>query len=412
LQIINNTITGNSTGVRVFAPAASPDTTAGMLANNLIAFNTNDSISFGAGLGAVANRNNLLWSNGFIGFTPGPGTVNADPLFLSSRNARLSALSPARDTGSNADVALLSFDADGERRITGIVDIGAYEFSHDRTLRHVSLDECCNDSLIYESFGEGVGPNEHILVTPHHGLGDPLQLSQNLGIYLSDPVTPGWSVFHEDTNVVMQSRRMFSIFAPAYGYTSFVHTTTLGNVIGRYTRLPTLEGGANAFAFVTHNWNPSGAGGVYHDLRVGLERVGSDWFIRNEDSTADMPVGVSFNVVVAPFFATANAWQLVLPSATSRVILSHRWLDDTPCAAPQVTRLDNPLSPTLVNNDVPLAVDYVTGYGGAPGHWMIVAEGSGTPVFPAGAAFNVMVPGAHSGACSVDDRIFADGFDP
>jgi hypothetical protein len=125
-----------------------------------------------------------------------------------------------------------------------------------------------------------------------------------------------------------------------------------------------------------------------------------------------MPVGVSFNVVVAPFFATANAFQIVSPTAASRVPLSHFLLDDNPCAAPQVSRVDTPLtSAGLVDDDVPLSVDYSAGIGAAPGHWFIRAEGIGSPAFPAGAAFNVLVPGTQASACRDNDRIFANGYE-
>ncbi len=414
LHIVNNTVTGNSNGLRVYSPLSMPDASSGQVANNLVAFNTNDGLGVSTTLVAVGNRNNLVWANGSNGFTPGPGTVTADPLFVAVRNPRLRGISPARNAGSSVDVPAFTLDADGERRIAsdGPVDIGAFEFSLDRALVHVSTAGCCNDSPIEEPFAEGSSITDTLLVTPHAGNADSAQLAQNLGVYLFSAIPLTWAVFHENTSVSMQADRPFSIFAPTYSYSGFVHTTTAANVIGRYTRLPTLAGGASAIAFVTHNWNPGGVGGTYHDHRIGLERFGSDWYIRNEDATVDMPIGISFNVVVAPFFASANAWQVFAPSAATRIVLSHPLLDDNPCAAPQATRVDDPLTAAIVDDDIPFALSYAPGYGGAPGHWSIVASGSASPTFPAGAGFNVMVPGAHAGACREDDRIFADGLDP
>jgi len=66
----------------------------------------------------------------------------------------------------------------------------------------------------------------------------------------------------------------------------------------------------------------------------------------------------------------------------------------------------------VVSDDVPFGVQYVDAVGpGAPGHWFIVAEGTGTPTFPLSAGANVMVPGAQADACRDDDRIFDDGWD-
>jgi hypothetical protein len=60
--------------------------------------------------------------------------------------------------------------------------------------------------------------------------------------------------------------------------------------------------------FVTPNWNPLGAGGVYHDHTIGVETSG-DWSIVNED-LADMVAGAAFNVLVT------NNWRY-LPLVTS-----------------------------------------------------------------------------------------------
>jgi hypothetical protein len=414
LHVVNNTVTNGTQGIWIHAPSGGADSSSGQVANNLVAFHSGQGLHIETTLPALGNHNNLVHANASDFFTPGPGTLTSDPVFVGPRDARLQGISPARDAGNSADVPAFTFDADGERRINPVaVDIGAFEFSQDRAFVHVSAaaDAGGNTTTINEAFAGGVSDHEKMLATPHHGSGDPTQLAQNIGVYLVSSGPPAWALFHEDTGISMQPGQPFSIFAPLYGYSSFVHTTSVASVFGRYSKLPALDGNASAIAFVTHNWNPGGIGGTYHDHRVGLERFGSDWYIRNEDSTVDMPIGVSFNVVVAPLFATANAWQVIVPSATARVMLAHPLLDDNACAAPQVTRVDDPFNPAVVNDDVPLSVQYVAGAAGAPGHWFIVAEGAGSPTFPAGAGFNVMVPGAQAGACRDNDRIFADGFD-
>ncbi len=418
LHLVNNTVTNGTQGIWMHAPSSSPDSSSGQVANNLVAFHSYRGLQIETTLPALGNHNNLVYANGSDFFTAGAGTVTSDPQIVGPRNRRLHATSPARDHGNSADVPAFTLDADGERRIVGSsVDIGAFEFNLDRGLVHTSIasDACCNSSYMpaaeFYAVGDGIGANETMLLTPHHGDGNPLQLTQNLGSWLVAAAPPTWALFHENSSVAMQPGRAFSVFAPTYGYGGFVHTTTAGNVSSNYTKLPALDGGISAIAFVTHNSNPGGVGGTYHDHRVGLEHFGSDWYIRNEDLT-DMPIGVSFNVVVAPLLASANAWQALMPSTSGRLQLSHPRLDDNPCAAPQVTRVDDPLNPSVINDDVPFGVQYVSGAGaGAPGHWNIVAEGAGTPTFPLSAGFNIMVPGAQADACRDGDRIFADGFD-
>jgi hypothetical protein len=412
LHVINNTVTDGTQGITVRAPTVSPDTTSGMLANNVVAYHSAYGLSLWAG---VANRNNLVWQNVTDGFTAGPGTLNLDPIVSSKRNPRPHAFSPTRNAGSNADVPAFTLDADGEKRIVETtVDIGAFEYTRDLAFVHATVpaDACCNDTALNDPLPEPLASDEVMLATPQHGLGDTIQLSENIGVYLVGLSPLTWALFNEDTGITMQPGNRFNVFAPYWGYTSFVHTTSAGSVVGRYTRLPALAGDASAIAFVTHNWNPGGSGGTYHDQRIGLERFGSDWYIRNEDSSVDMPVGVSFNVVVAPFFATANAFQVVSTNATSQMHLSHILLDDNPCTAPQVTRVDTPFTSVgLVDDNVPLSVDYSAGIGAAPGHWVIRAEGIGSPTFPAGAAFNVLVPGTQASVCRDNDRIFANGYD-
>jgi hypothetical protein len=83
----------------------------------------------------VSNDHNLVFDHASeddpLSFTPGPGTVMQDPMFISARDFRLQSESPAIDAGNNARVpASIVTDAAGNARIAppgGTVDIGAYE---------------------------------------------------------------------------------------------------------------------------------------------------------------------------------------------------------------------------------------------------------------------------------------------
>lgn len=122
LAIVNNSVAFNESGIRIDGLSNSADV---VIANNVIAFND---LGLLVQIDPATNESNLVFGNGFDLFTPGPGTVALDPLFVPDDLA-LSALSPARDAGDDAFVPIdLSVDINGNPRIVGpSVDIGAFE---------------------------------------------------------------------------------------------------------------------------------------------------------------------------------------------------------------------------------------------------------------------------------------------
>jgi hypothetical protein len=129
LQMINNTLADNLSGVVVSGTV--PDTAfEGTSSNNIVAFNT----SFGFDLGVygahLQSGYDLVFgnaaNNGYAGAT---NQIVLDPAFAGAGNYRLTASSPARDSGNNAVVGILTNDVEGNPRIIGsVVDRGAYEF--------------------------------------------------------------------------------------------------------------------------------------------------------------------------------------------------------------------------------------------------------------------------------------------
>lgn len=401
IYLSNNTVMRGFNGVRVYPGAnGATDSTTGRVANNLIAFNTERGLSIGPA--TIANRNNLVFGNGFNAFTFGPGTLTVDPQLQGTHNPRLTPASPARNAGNTVDVNVTvpPFDADGEARLVGAVDIGAFELNSDDSVVHRSTptDTSGNNSLVTGI--AGLTNTDKLLVTPHHDVLHGAELANTLGMFT--PGSSSWAVFHEDFLQQMSVDRRFSVMAPADGRPVFLHTTAPGNINDRFTRVndPVLDGMPNAKAFITHNWNPGGVGGVYHDKRIGLsyDAIGGLWYIENQDGTL-MQSGRSFNVAVAPA-GSRNAFTVNATSTTSAVRLEHALLDDNDCAAIQVTRNLTPPSPSFSN--VAFSVNYVSGAAGAAGHWSILAEGSGSPTFAAGTGFNVMVQGAQAKTCGED----------
>lgn len=131
VQLINNTVAFNEVGIALSARTDLGANITGVVANNIAAHNHG---SFGTGIGidptvSATNDHNLVFDNDSNGFTPGPGTVTADPLFVSATDFHLLSGSPAINAGNNADVPPdVTTDIDGNPRIQrGVVDIGAYE---------------------------------------------------------------------------------------------------------------------------------------------------------------------------------------------------------------------------------------------------------------------------------------------
>ncbi len=144
--VINNTVAFNENGLQTRVDPGAVVT--GILANNIFAFNQEDGLDlrpeFQAG---VADESNLVFGNGSNFFDPGPGTIFADPRFVSPDNLRTRIGSAARDSGSDAHVPIdITTDVVGNSRIRdGAVDIGAFEDGDDVLL----LNQQCGGSGAY-----------------------------------------------------------------------------------------------------------------------------------------------------------------------------------------------------------------------------------------------------------------------
>ncbi len=139
--IVNNTIFGNSVGIRVDGRGV---TSTQIYENNLIVNNTIGlEVDFGVPADDPTWKYNLVFKNGtdYSGITSLTGTlgnISADPLFVNSGTGdfHLQQASPAIDAGDNAAPNLPDTDFDGNPRILGgkgnctaVVDLGAYEFA-------------------------------------------------------------------------------------------------------------------------------------------------------------------------------------------------------------------------------------------------------------------------------------------
>ena len=400
-QVINNTLVRSGEGLMVQGAVT------GMVANNIFA----DAIYVLPG--SMGNEYNLLWNVGTFGGTPGPGTVNADPMLTDDLNLRVvwPHPSPARDAGNNADLPFLSInDADQRPRIRNTtVDLGAYEtgdlaWQHVATNANIVFNEtdldnaainCCDFVPIFATAsmtGETV---------------EPVIDSGYLGVYYSGTY---WAVFHQNTGLPMTPGAVFNLFYPVSVASNhaFTQTVTAANTFGLCMLIdnPETNNHADALLEVTANWNPLSGAGVYdnHPLNIAYNAGQHRWVVCHDDGAA-ITSGASYNIFVSPLLVTPNAFIAQASAAAPALALDHPLLNNNPCAAIQVTAA----TPTLGQTSK-VAVQYFRH--GDSGRWAIVPAPteSGTPAtLAAFALYHVYVDGAQANACR-DDLIFASGF--
>lgn len=132
--LINNTVARGRSGIAVSARSDLGARVRGLVANNIVAFNSLYNISIAFGLSEVANDHNLVsvldTESGTGLFSPGPGTLIGDPRFVNAAGGdfRLASNSFAIDAGRDSVLpATYGADLDGAPRRHGVVDMGAYE---------------------------------------------------------------------------------------------------------------------------------------------------------------------------------------------------------------------------------------------------------------------------------------------
>jgi hypothetical protein len=399
---VNNTITSTRSALffgRNF-PTATGDIT-GTVRNNLVAFNDRgiDVATFEPG---VTNSRNLVFGNAVNPFTPGTGTVTANPRLADVKHPRLHPTSPAINAGDATHVqALLAanglpqVDADGMRRTIGNgvlgVDIGAYEWGDLSFVarkpvaggNHFALDHLYLNGmpglrpLLTKNFSAGGVTNPFVIGTYYFG-----------GF---------WRAFNQGLDTMPLGTGL-NVFVPGFGGpygASYDHVATAGNTSGHLTTLddPFLNGNCGAIVQATHNWNAA-SGGVYNNHHISVGCLFS-WFVLNQDFE-DVPLDAAFNVYGQD--PSPNAYvHVVRPHNRDgpATVLDHRLLNGVPCAQVQVTQATGGTA-----NDHPYDVFYASGF------WQIYNQDG--VVMPLDAAFYVLVNPRQVFECT--DLIFEDGF--
>ena len=423
LAIVNNTFVGGGTGIYTTA-LGDPLFFMGRIANNLIADQTYYGLRQSAA--AVPNDHNLLFDIGTNDLGPGgalgPGTLTADPLLESPVYPRPLPGSPAIDAGDSGALPTFTlFDADGEKRQQGIVDIGAIEFSFDGTRRHEAsvANTFGNDTALdAEDYIFPLFTTDRLVVSPLRVAEGVSAGSANLGVYQSDTFTRRWAIFHQDLSALPVGRR-YAVLLPWDSRTAVLHTVSAASIPGAATAEteidhPSLNNQPAAIAVVTPNWNPANTpSGIYHDHPITLVYRGNRWRIRNDDAASmNSAIGASFNLAVAPPFSPNGFMAELGAFAANEIALSHPLLDDNPCAAPVASRRVQFGDAGLTLNNTPFALEYRAPQVASDiGRWYIVAEDA--LGFSAHHAFNVIIDGAQANRCLAPkpDALFANGFE-
>ncbi len=139
VNIVNNTLDDMqvaSNGIQVGVPGGTSQLTVNIF-NNIVTRATESGISLPAFSAQLTVNNgfndffNNTLPNNFGGYTAGPSTLNVDPLYANAAGANyhLQSGSPVINVGTNtSNGGVPPVDADGNARLIGMVDMGAYEF--------------------------------------------------------------------------------------------------------------------------------------------------------------------------------------------------------------------------------------------------------------------------------------------
>ena len=232
-------------------------------------------------------------------------------------------------------------------------------------------------------------PNAIVLVTQNWnpgGVGGTYN-DHAIGVFYSTSKGK-WAIFNQDL-ASMPENASFNVTIPDTNTDVFVHTATNSNTSGSVTTIdhPLLNEDPNAIVLVTQNWNPPGSNGTYNDEAIGVYYSAGlkKWRIFNQ-STANIPSGASFNVLIPPpganvFVHTATASNI----NGNTTYIDHPLLNNRPNATVLVTQNWNPGGMGGTYNDHNIGV----WYDDAEKKWAIFNQDSAN--MPVGADFNVLV---------------------
>jgi len=410
VQAINNTVSRCYDGIVASRwDGSTTPSISGSVKNNVIA--AYRGLEFvGTLLSLPSEDYNLInATTSSIGYSSHDSTAPAK-LVLDTQ-PRLRPDSPAIDAADNATLGfgllfntLPTTDADGLRRFKGATnkaDIGAYEFG-DMNFTHTAsggtIGGLHSQTTLMDDSALNGDTAATLIATSNYNVGvntvsDGVDYNHPFGVYYS---APNWALFNQDSANAMPLGAHFDVLMPAAGGGSFQHITSASSATGYGSVFSdsSTDGLSDRIVLVTQNWTAGGSG-LYNPSPVGVF-YGSDtkWHVANLDHAA-MQENLGFNVYAQE--PSPNAWRVTATSGNyggvNDMRLDHPLLDNTPCARPQVARLN---TGTVVTGNID--VYYLNG------HWRIYGYGG----IALGDQFHVLIEPRQVFDCT--DRIFADAF--
>lgn len=239
-------------------------------------------------------------------------------------------------------------------------------------------------------------PNALIFITQNWNPGGVGSTTNDhpVGVYYESRVQQ-WAIFNQD-GAPMPVTASFNILVAGPDSEAFVHRATADSIFG----LPTLvdygltNGDSHALLFVTQNWNPGGAGGVYNPYNIITSyHLLDKWAIQNTSSDAYAPMteGAAFNVLVVHTPEPFVTYQATAENVTGAgIFIEHPLLNGRPNAVAFVTQNFNPGGIGGTYNDRAIGLWY-----GGSGQWGVFNQDES--LIPEGAGFNLLVPNMDAG---------------
>ncbi|MFN0037262.1 MAG: M12 family metallopeptidase [Saprospiraceae bacterium] len=183
-----------------------------------------------------------------------------------------------------------------------------------------------------------------------------------------------------------------------YAQDVFRHVTTEANVKAHTTTLnhPQLNGNPKAMLFIlpNHNLNGAEAAGKDYLQNAGVRYNGSRWTIFNQNRKEDMPLNITFNVMIAPA-NDPNCFTFKVTEASLTGFGNGAWIDHPATNGKTNAMLLVTQNRLKVYNDASQLTFYSNGkWGIAQNGYFPYRDGQTTDarcMMPAGARFNVMV---------------------
>lgn len=428
--VYNNTVVANANGIWVeHTQTTASDNTPLIgplslrLVNNLISNNIGEGLHVASSSGdTVTGSNNLLWGNGTDTVpTTFINSISNNPQLISSIYPRPADGSPAVDAGAVLPTAVFltsDFDVDGEKRlVSSNLDIGAYETNGDRAGQQVVYTDS-DTNVVLTNLG-ALNREDVIVATPILN-SIPTSLNQPVvGVYFSSGDGANFSLFNEDQTTFLRGQR-FSVLSPYLGKDWFLHRSTADTSGSNQLNHPSLNSNPFAIAVALHRFDDPNntVSSQYYNRVIGLTYNGleNSWYIANESPSVAMNGDLFFNIVIAPSNSPNAFIQMTDAIASDRKRLDHPLLDNNPCAAP-IVGYARTISSSAQPAGSTLAITYLAGTQGAPGHWYAVAaspnpaQGNATRFNPR-QGLNVIIDGAQANSCdALQGTLFSDGFE-